>query len=212
VTTSSSAAAFVSATISGSYNGGFDASAQLEVWPAGTALSADGATAADNNSGSGTSTSCTSGQKDRHRFYNYGFSVPGGAAINGIEVRLDPRADNTSGAPKMCVQLSGDGGTTWTAAKATAPLGTSLASYTVGNSTDTWGRTWSAADLTNASFRLRVINVSSSTSRDFFLDWVGVRMHTATPGPASLSAVSLSPATVVAGTQSTVPPELLSRR
>ena len=38
MTTSSSAAAFVSATISGSYNGGFDASAQLEVWPAGTAL------------------------------------------------------------------------------------------------------------------------------------------------------------------------------
>jgi len=38
VTTSSSAAAFVSATIGGSYNGGFDASAQLEVWPAGTAL------------------------------------------------------------------------------------------------------------------------------------------------------------------------------
>ena len=33
MTTSSSAAAFVSATISGSYNGGFDASAQLEVWP-----------------------------------------------------------------------------------------------------------------------------------------------------------------------------------
>src|SRR5207247_2141049 len=91
------------------------------------AYSADGVYAADNNSGSGTSTSCTSSQKDRHRFYNYGFSVATGATIKGLEVRLDARADSTSGSPKMCVQLSGDGGATWTAAKSTETLGTSVA-------------------------------------------------------------------------------------
>jgi hypothetical protein len=103
----------------------------------------------------------------------------------------------------MCVQLSWDGGTTWTAPKTTATLGTSLATFTLGGAADTWGRAWSAANLTNASFRLRVINVAGSTSRDFFLDWVAVRPHFAASGPAALNAVSMNPASVVGGSGST---------
>lgn len=163
----------------------------------------DASAAADVNSGSGTGTSCTSGGKDRHRFFNYGFAIPAGASIAGIEVRLDARADSTSGSPKMCVQLSWDGGSTWTAAKATPTLGTSMASYTLGSTSDTWGRAWTAANFADASFRVRVINVSSSTSRDFFLDWIAVRPQYPTGGAASLGAVSLSPSTVTGGTAST---------
>ncbi len=162
----------------------------------------DTSVATDTNSGSGTSTSCTSTGKDRHRFYDYGFAIPDGSVIAGIEVRLDARADSTSGAPKMCVQLSWDGGTTWTAAKATPTLGTSLATVTLGGATDTWGRTWSPANLSNANFRVRVINVASSTSRDFFLEWVAVRAHSTASVPAAVSAVSLSPASVTGGTSS----------
>lgn len=89
-----------------------------------SALADDAASASDINSGSGTGTSCTSTGKDRHLFFNFGVAIPGGSSINGIEVRLDARADSTSGSPKMCVQLSWDGGTTWTAAKATGTLRT----------------------------------------------------------------------------------------
>jgi hypothetical protein len=156
----------------------------------------DAANASDINSGSGTGTSCTSGGKDRHRFSNYGFSIPTDVSITGIEVRLDARADSTSGSPKMCVQLSWNGGTTWTTAKATARLGTSMTTFTLGSAGDTWGRAWSTANLADANFRVRVINVSSSTSRDFFLDWIAVRPHYATSAPASLSAVSVGPSTV----------------
>jgi hypothetical protein len=136
----------------------------------------DTANAVDNNSGSGASTSCTATAKDKHRFFNYAIAIPAGAAINGIEVRLDARADSAANSPRMCVQLSWDGGSTWTAAKQTATLGTNMATFTLGSPTDKWGRSWSPADFTNASFRVRVINVSSSTSRDFFLDWVAVRV------------------------------------
>lgn len=165
----------------------------------------DAATAADLNSGNRTSTSCTSSSKDRHRFFNYGFAIPSGVSITGIEVRLDARADSTSGAPKMCVQLSWDGGSTWTAPKSTATLGTTMSTLTLGSSTDSWGRTWSASDFTDASFRVRVTNVASSTARDFFLDWIAVRPHvtTTTSTPASLSGVSVSPSTVTAGSPST---------
>jgi hypothetical protein len=163
----------------------------------------DAAVATDTNSGTGTSTSCTNIGKDRHRFYDYGIAIPAGSAINGIEVRVDARADSTSGAPKMCVQLSWDGGVSWTAAKATGALTTSLATYTLGGATDTWGRSWSAASLANASFRVRVINVSSSTSRDFFLEWVAVRPHVGASVAAALSAMSLNPSSVSGGTSST---------
>jgi hypothetical protein len=76
----------------------------------------------------------------------------------------------------MCVQLSWDGGVSWTAAQATAALTTTMATRTLGGAANTWGRSWTAAELSNQNFRVRVTNVASSTSRDFSLDWIAVRV------------------------------------
>lgn len=132
--------------------------------------------AVDTNSGNGTGVNCAGADKDKHRFYNYDIDVPPGANLDGIEVRLDARVDNTNGAPRMCVQLSWDGGTTWTTAKTTTNLTTSEVSYTLGSANDTWGRSWTDSDFTNSNFRLRVINIASDTARDFSLDWAAVRI------------------------------------
>jgi hypothetical protein len=132
--------------------------------------------AVDTNSGRNTSTSCTNTGKDKHNFYNYGLNIPGAAAVYGIEIRLNARADSTSGAPKLCVQLSWNGGASWTPAKSTATLTTSEVAYALGGAGDNWGRTWNGADFSDANFRVRVIDVSSSTSRDFSLDWVAVKV------------------------------------
>jgi len=137
----------------------------------------DGLYAVDNNSGTGASTSCTSNAKDKHRYSNYGFNVPGGATIQGIEVRLNARVDSTTGAPKICVQLSWDGGATWTTAKSTTTLATVETTRILGGVSDTWGRTWSSGDFSDANFRVRLIDVASNTSRDFSLDWVAVRVR-----------------------------------
>jgi hypothetical protein len=140
---------------------------------------ADGAgNAIDRNSGTSASTSCTSSARDKHRYFNYGLSVQDGATVQGLEVRLDARADSATGAPRMCVQLSWNGGASWTAPKATPRLGTSLATYVLGSPTDTWGRTWSAAQLSDTNFRVRVITTANTTTRDFALDWVPVRVTT----------------------------------
>ena len=138
-----------------------------------------GGVAQDVNSGTNNNSSCTANSKDKHRFYNFNFTLPGGATVKGIEVQLDAFADSTSSSPKMCVQLSWDGGTTWTAAKQTQSLTTSEATYTLGSPTDTWGRTWTLANLSNTSFRVRVVDIASSsgaTSRDFSLDCISVRV------------------------------------
>jgi hypothetical protein len=137
----------------------------------------DGLFAVDTNSGTNTNTSCTNTGKDKHIYRDYNISLPGGATINGIEVRLDARADSTTGAPKMCIELSWNGGSTWTAAKTTPTLTTSEASYTLGGAADTWGRAWSTGEFSNANFRVRVTNVASNSSRDFSLDWVAVNIH-----------------------------------
>lgn len=159
-----------SAVTSGSGdNNGYEGSPQ-------SAYANDGVFATDTNSGSRSSTSCSSNRRDRHIYYNYGVSLPGGASVSGIEVRLDAKADSSSGAPAICVELSSDGGATWTAAKTTATLTTSEATYIVGGASDTWGRSWSSTNLSNASFRVRLTNVASSTARDFSLDWVSVQV------------------------------------
>lgn len=141
----------------------------------------DGIFGMDVNSGSGSSSSCTSTQKDNHRFYDYGLTLPTGHVVAGIEVRLDAKVDSTAGAPKICVQLSWNGGTNWTTIKNTTTLSTGEASYILGSLTDTWGTFWDGTKIANGNFIVRVVDVSSSTARDFSLDWVSVRLHSVQP-------------------------------
>ena len=136
----------------------------------------DSLVTADTDSGTNKSTSCTDNGKDKHHYYNYNLNIPATAVIQGIEVRLDARADATSGSPKTCVQLSWDGGLTWTTVKSTMTLSTTEATYSLGSTSDTWGRTWNSSDFNNANFRLRVIDVASHPNRDFFLDHVAVNV------------------------------------
>lgn len=157
-------------TDSGGDGDGFDSNASR-------AYTNNSSFAVDNNSGSNTGTSCTGSDKDKHRYYGYDFSLLSGVDISGIEVRLDSRADSTTGSPRHCVQLSWDGGNTWTTAKTTNNLTTSEATYTLGGDGDTWGRTWTTSNLSESNFRVRVINVASNNSRDFSLDWVAVNVH-----------------------------------
>ena len=135
----------------------------------------DGIFAVDTNSGSNSKTSCTNNGKDKHLFYNFGTNIPG-TTILGIEVRLDARVDATAGSPHLCIQLSWNGGSSWTSAKQTSTLSTSEQSYILGSPSDNWGHSWTLSQLSNANFRVRIIDVASNTSRDFSLDWITVRI------------------------------------
>jgi hypothetical protein len=64
----------------------------------------------------------------------------------------------------------------WTSAKPTSTLTTSEATSVLGSPSELWGRSWTAENFGNTSFRARVISVAGSTSRDFWLDWVAVRV------------------------------------
>jgi hypothetical protein len=138
----------------------------------GNACADGGGEAVDVNSGTGNPNNCASASKDRHRFWGFPFGLPGGvSSISDITVRLDARPDATGGGPQVCVQLSWDGGASWTATQSVALTSTSETTYTVGG---TWGRTWTAAELSVANFRVRLIDRSSNANRDFFLDYIAV--------------------------------------
>jgi hypothetical protein len=150
---------------------------------AGGACADGGANAQDNNSGNNTSTSCSNAGKDRHVFRDFNINIPPGAVVDGFTVRLDAWVNATGGTRVMCAELSWNGGASWTSAKTTGSLGTGQATFNLGNSSDNWGRSWTAANTSNANFRVRVTDVSSTTNRNFALDWVGVEAHYTTPPP-----------------------------
>lgn len=165
-----SAAAQAAVTSGSGDNNGFQTGAA-------SMLVDDGVFAVDTNSGTGTATTCNSTAKDRHVLSNFGFSVPAGATIQGIEVKLNSKVDSTTGAPKFCVEFSWNGGASWTAPVTSATLSTAETMYIMGGVTNTWGRAWTNSDFDNANFRMRLTMVASNTSRDYSLDWVGVQVR-----------------------------------
>jgi len=137
----------------------------------------DSVFAADMNSGTNKDQTCTSTGKDKHLFYNFNLpNLPASSTVLGIQVRLDARADNPGNSPKICVEISYDNGANWVTAKQTSNLSATEATYTLGGTADTWGRSWAIGDFTNANFRIRVTDVAGNPSRNFFLDYLAVNV------------------------------------
>lgn len=121
-------------------------------------------------------TEATNGQKQDYG--TFGFSIPSGAVIDGLEVVLEARSSAASFTPRnIQVDISWDGGSTWTSIKTTSELTTSDASYTLGGATDTWGRTWSDSEFSNANFLVRVSWNNSFWSYTCSLDLLQTRIH-----------------------------------
>jgi hypothetical protein len=146
-----------------------------EVTP-GNACGVDGNTARDMNTGTTSSLNCTDPGQDRHRFWGYAFGMPGSiSSVQGIQVQPTVRVNNNGGSSSVCVQLSWDGGASWTT-PVQQNVTNSLTTYTLGGASNTWGHTWTLAQLNTSNFRVRVIDVSSMNGKDFFLDGVTVQV------------------------------------
>jgi Thrombospondin type 3 repeat len=120
------------------------------------------------------------GPGDSHRYGAYHLvAAPEaeGCHVAGIEVRLDWRLDSAQGDNALSVELSSDGGVSWTAPLTDAVETTTEHTAVLGGPTDTWGRAWSAADLADARFVVRVTAEGTKRGRDYFLDWIPVRVH-----------------------------------
>jgi hypothetical protein len=106
-----------------------------------------------------TTTSSTNAQQS---YGTFGFSVPSNNIINGIAVKLEASASPAVGT--ISVRLSWNGGSSVTALKTTGTLGLTDAVYTLGGSSDTWGRSWTPAELNNGNFTIELVGNPSSNN------------------------------------------------
>ncbi len=142
----------------------------------------DSSFATDPSSGTGGTQSCGAGAvpdttKDSHRFWGYALGLPATVtSIDGIQVRADLALNNVTGTTNLCAQLSWDGGTTWTTIKTLPVTVLAETTYTFGATNDTWGRTWTPAQLNTTNFRVRIIDASTLATKTFSLDYVAVQV------------------------------------
>jgi hypothetical protein len=143
-----------------------------------SACADDSVMASDLNTGTGArSTACVNVANDRHRFRDFSFGLPGSVTlVSGIQVRADVGLNNNGGTSRLCVELSGDGGSTWTAAKVLTLSGAAEATYLYGGAADTWGKAWTAGEFTNANFRVRFTDATNQPNKDYLLDYVSVNV------------------------------------
>ena len=147
------------------------------------ACALDGLFARDASSGTGGTESCgivavPDVRKDRHRWWGYAFGLPGTVtSIDGIEVQARLRLNSNGGTTRLCTQLSWDGGTSWTPIQSLDVSGGSTwTTYSFGGTGDTWGRTWAVGELDASTFRVRVIDASTQTTKNFLLDALRVEV------------------------------------
>lgn len=128
-----------------------------------------GANAYDDTDG----TYATAATAVTHTYSSFSQSVPGGNSITGVVVKLEVSGTTAAGA--IGVELSWDGGTSWTSSKSTPTLTTTDAVLNLGGAGDTWGHVWTASDFSNANFLVRL--TASPSSNTVKIDAIQVRVY-----------------------------------
>ncbi|MEW6470506.1 MAG: T9SS type A sorting domain-containing protein [Bacteroidota bacterium] len=126
---------------------------------------------------------------------NFGFAVPNGSTVQGIEVMIERRGEGGNIKDKSVRLLKGGvlagsdlaDGSSWTS--------NDNAQY-YGGSTNLWGTTWTASDLSSSSFGL-ALSVQKSSSgggpKIAYIDQMRITIYYASPLPISLLNFSVKP-------------------
>jgi Tfp pilus assembly protein PilX len=124
---------------------------------------------------------------------NFGFNLPTGSTIVGIEADIERKASNTNSIEDYDVFLLKAGAASGNDKASTTDWGTSDSTRTYGSGTDLWGTTWTEAQVEASNFgiRLKVRNLSTS-SRTASVDWVNIRVYY-TPPPSTTIGTSGTP-------------------
>ncbi len=116
----------------------------------------------------------------------FGFDIPAGAGIDGIEVRLRWARHNPQGAT-VGVELSSDAGASATLSGYTdTATSDDIRDLTFGNTTAKWGRSnWTSSDLADANLRIR-LEAKVDGGAHVRAYWLQARVHyTITPPTVS---------------------------
>jgi len=122
------------------------------------------------------SRSDSTGSNDEQDYFDFNFGIPVGAIIEGIEVSIEYRGKGQfPGSVTVASELSWDGGTTYTTTgKDDETESESDVTITEGGSSDTWGRSWSSTEFSNANFRYKIKDIGSDVPQ---LDHIQVKVY-----------------------------------
>lgn len=147
-------------------------------WKSPSSSVAGGQYTNPDNAFSSDNAYATNGTDGQSQLYaNFGFSIPSGSTINGIEVTVEGKTSSTSGGRQFNVALSGDSGSNFTSEKTTGALTTSDSTHTLGGNADLWSGSWNQSNFTNDNFRVKVISKISGGSKILSLDHIQVKVH-----------------------------------
>jgi len=160
-------------TIAASFNGG---------WSAPTAsTNVLVATTPDNVFVSDNAYAAYSSLGETATYINFNIpAIPAGSTINGIEVAVE--GYNATNTRNVQIQLSWNGGTTFTAATTTS-LTVADSTLILGGAANTWGRGWSNTEFTNANFRVKATATSPGSS-PAYIDQLQVKVTYTVPSVA----------------------------
>ena len=122
------------------------------------------------------------------RSHTYGFTIPGGATIEGIELIVERRNDSGSGVRDDVIRLA-KAGTAVGTNKSTAVIWpSSYTTITYGSPTDLWGTTWTPAEINAAGFGATLNPLNTGNAENAHVDYHRILVYYTVPGGATLLA------------------------
>jgi hypothetical protein len=108
----------------------------------------------------------------------FGFAIPTGATINGIEVSIEGYRNSASTPRTFNIGLSWNNGSSWSSSKDSIDLSTTEHTVTVGSASDKWGsHLWLPSDFNDGSFLVQ-IDANLATSGSYFrIDQLQVKVY-----------------------------------
>ncbi|MEK7630504.1 MAG: 6-bladed beta-propeller [Patescibacteria group bacterium] len=143
-----------------------------------------------------------------HQVGGFGFSLPSDATVTGIEVQIEGHVGVGNYFDDIFTDLSYDGGSSFIPAYMVNPdpegggecvsttpgtpncrgsgLSGGRGTWTIGGSTDTWGRSWSPGEISDLNFRVRMWCWARGTTptNTCRADYVQARVFYTTPPPS----------------------------
>ena len=115
-----------------------------------------------------------------------GFNLPVAptSTISGVSIEVEAKSSDTSGC-QVGVEVSSDGGTTFSSSGSVSNVTGSDTFYTLGGATSLWGKAWSSSDFTAGSFVVRLQNIDPGNAcinnSTLSIDRVRARVYSSAP-------------------------------
>ena len=123
---------------------------------------------------------------------NFGFTIPAGSTINGIQVAINRQGSSTSftlGVTDNQIRLMKNGAVVGDDKGTDTNWPTTMAVANYGGTSDVWGTTWTTANINATNFGV-AISAASLASRTATVDYVRVTVTYSPPGDLNWYTVS----------------------